>query len=553
MTDHGPEGTREAGAAAVEALAQAGVRRFYTVPGESFLPVLAAVERDPALTLVSARHESGAAFMAEADAALTGHPAVAMATRGVGAGNLSIGLQTAYEGSTPLIALLGQVETDHLGKGAFQEVNLEAFLGPITKWVTTVHRGDRVAELVGRAYEIAVSGRPGPVAVALPADVLFTQVAAPLPIYGQAGRAGRPVAAESDVDELAKRLRAARSPVLVVGSGARGCHDPLIEVAEGYGLGVYTAFRRQDTFPNDHPHYLGHLGLGGGPTTRALREADLVVLVGNRLDEITSQGYSLPGAETDVVQVDVEPGPLGSPGRPVQRLTADVPSTLAALARRVGAAASASRDWTSARATYTKSVRIPDAEQRTGVHPARAVAALRRRLPADTIVTNDAGNFAAFLQRHWGFSHPRTQLGPVNGAMGYAVPAGVAAALAEPDRHVLAAAGDGGFLMTGMEVETAVRLGVDLTVAVFRNGLYGTIAMHQAMTYGELAAVDIGEVDVAAIARGLGARAFTVRDEAALDAALDSLSTTPSGVTVLDIVTDPDLIAPGARLSTDLH
>ncbi len=545
---------REAGAAAVELLASAGVRRFYTVPGESFLPVLTAVEHDPRLTLVSTRHESGAAFMAEADGKLTGRPAVAMGTRGVGAGNLSIGVHTAYQDSTPMIVLLGQVETSHLHKGAFQEVDLAAFLGPVAKWAVTAHRADRVCDLVARAYEVAVSSRPGPVVVALPADLASERVAPAPPIFaGAGGPAGRPVAAASDLDALAERLRTARSPVLIAGSGARGGREALTAVAEGFGCGVYTGFRRQDTFPNDHPHYLGHLGLGGGPVVDALREADLAVLVGSRLDEITSQGYTVPAADTDVVQLDIDPTPLGTGAAPVQRLTADVPGALAALAGRAPARPPA-RAWEVARSRYLDGTRVPSpAAANSGLDPARVVAALRRHLPDDTVVTNDAGNFAAFVQRQWCFTAPQSQLGPVNGAMGYAVPAGVAAALAAPDRRVLVTVGDGGFLMTGNEIETAVRLGLSLTVAVFRNGLYGTIAMHQAQTYGQLAAVDIGEVDIAGIARGLGATAVTVDSEERLDAVLASTDADPSGVTVLDIVTDPDLIAPGRRLSHQLE
>ncbi|MBB4929522.1 acetolactate synthase-1/2/3 large subunit [Lipingzhangella halophila] len=546
-------GDREAGAAAVDLLADAGVRHFYTVPGESFLPVLAAVEEDPRLTLVSTRHESGAAFMAEADAKLTGRPAVAMGTRGVGAANLAIGVHTAYQDSTPMIVLLGQVESDHLYKGAFQEVDLAAFLGSVAKWAVTAHRADRICDLLGRAYEIAVSGRPGPVVLALPADLLSERVAPAPPVFAAAGGPdGRPAAAPADLDELAGRLLAARGPVLVAGSGARGAAGTLTAVAEGFGCGVYTGFRRQDTFPNDHPHYLGHLGLGGGPVVEALRDADLAVLVGSRLDEVTSQGYTLPAASTDVVQIDIEPGPLGTGARPVQRLTADVPGALAALAERAPAHPPA-RDWEAARERYVAGTRVPaGTDTPSGLDPARAVAALRRHLPADTIVTNDAGNFAAFLHRQWCFTAPRSQLGPVNGAMGYAVPAGVAASLAEPHRRVLATVGDGGFLMTGAEIETAVRLGLSLTVAVFRNGLYGTIAMHQAQTYGSLAGVDIGAVDIAAIARGLGANAVTIDSEERLDAALAELDAGSPAVTVLDIVTDPDLIAPGKNLSTHL-
>lgn len=545
---------QEVGAAAVQFLAEAGARRFYTVPGESFLPVLSAVDADPRLSLVSTRHESGAAFMAEADAKLTGVPAVVMATRGPGAANLAIGVHTAYQDSTPMVVLLGQVETEHLHKGAFQEVDLTAFLSPVAKWAVTAHRADRVVDLLARAWEYAVSGRPGPVVLALPSDLLEATTAEPVrrPAPSSAEETLAP-AQPSAVAELSDRLLAAEAPVIIAGSGARGAEDALRRVAENHGCGVYTGFRRQDVFPNDHPLYLGHLGLGGGATVQSLREADLVVAVGSRLDEVTSQHYTLPGPGTAVVQLDADPSPPGSGAVPELRLAANVPATLRALADRKTVAPR--RDWAVARERLARSTAEPPLadEPAPGLDPARVVTALGRALPPDTVVTNDAGNFAAFVQRYWPFTRPNTQLGPVNGAMGYAVPAGVAAALARPERDVLATVGDGGFLMTGAEVETAVRLGARLTVAVFRNGLYGTIAMHQARTYGQLAAVDIGPVDVAAVARGLGAHAASVNTEAQLQSALSEAAARPAGVTVLDIRTAPDLIAPDKRLSESLR
>ncbi|MQA04202.1 MAG: thiamine pyrophosphate-binding protein [Streptosporangiales bacterium] len=543
----------EAGRALVDVLAARGVRRFYTVPGESFLPVLEAASSDPRLQLVSTRHESGAAFMAEADAKLTGQPAVAMGTRGVGASNLAIGVHTAYQDATPMIVLLGQVETQHLHKEAFQEVDLTAYFAPITKWSVTAHRADRVCELVARAYQVAVSGRPGPVLVALPADLLSVHV--PVPATVAEGMTG-PQASDADVAELAEQLRGADRPVLIAGGGVRHARRELVAVAESYSCGVYTSFRRQDVFPNDHPHYLGILGLRPEKTTRALRDADLVVLAGSGLDEITSQGYTLPAPTARVVQIDVDPRPLGVDTASAWHLAADAGSVLAALAR-TAPAVPPERDWSAERQLFEDYHRVDTADtaQGSGLDPARVVAALHRHFPRDTVVTNDAGNFSGFVQRHWLFTEPHTQLGPVNGAMGYAVPAAVAAKLADPQRTVLAAVGDGGFLMTGAELETAVRLGLSFTVVVFRNGLYGTIAMHQAQTYGRLAGVDIGPVDVATVARGLGARAATVRTEDELERELSGVHAagSPPVPMVLDVVTDPDLIAPGRRLATDLH
>jgi acetolactate synthase-1/2/3 large subunit len=534
-----------AGDAAVEVLSNAGVRRFYTVPGESFLEVMDAVERHPELSLVSTRHESGAAFMAEAEAKLTGVPAVAMATRGVGASNLAIGVHTARQDSTPMLVLLGQVETTFLGREAFQEVDLPAFFAPITKWAATVNRADRLAEFVARGLRIATSGRPGPVMLALPADLLGEDVAAPDDLASVNRPAGP---APEDVRWVARRLNEARRPVIVAGGGAHEARDELVAFAEAFNVGVYVGFRRQDVFPNEHPHYLGHLTLGTPPDTlRALEEADLVVVVGCRLSEVTTQSYRLPHRGQAVIQVDLDPGEVGAVV-PVERgLVAGARNALAALLARAPSPRPA-RDWAGAHQVYLDSSDIPAARMANGIDPAQVVGALREVLPGDAILTNDAGNFSVFLHRYWRYNHARTQLAPTNGAMGYGVPAAVAAKLAAPDRRVVALVGDGGFLMTGQEIETAVRYGVRITVVVFRNGMHGTIAMHQRREIGRTAGVEIGDVDLAGYARSLGAAGHTVRDPDELAPTLER-ALASDGVTLVDVVTDPDLISPSARLS----
>src|SRR3712207_5892697 len=303
--------TKGAGSVAVQVLAGAGVRRFYTVPGESFLEILDAVEQHPELSLVSTRHESGAAFMAEADAKLTGVPAVAMATRGVGASNLAIGVHTARKDSTPMLVLLGHVETTFLGREAFQEVDLAAFYAPITKWAATVHRADRLVEFVERGLRIATSGRAGPVMLALPADLLGEDV----PDYQDRGMPSppRPGAEPEEVRFVARRLSEARRPVVIAGGGAGHARTELVTFAEAFNVGVYAAFRRQDVFPNEHPLYLGHLTLATPPDiVRELDEADLVLVLGSRLDEVTTQSYEVPRRDQAVIQIDVDPGEIGA-------------------------------------------------------------------------------------------------------------------------------------------------------------------------------------------------------------------------------------------------
>ena len=536
----------KAGHVAVDVLARAGVRRFYTVPGESFLEILDAAERHPETSLVSTRHESGASFMAEAEAKVTGTPAVAMATRGVGASNLAIGVHTAMQDSTPMVVLLGQVETDYLDREAFQEVDLPAFYGPITKWATTVHRADRLPELVARAFRVATSGRPGPVMLALPADVLGEEIED----RGSGLSAGRPrsVPHPEDVEYVARRLAGARRPVVIAGGGARHARDALVRFAEVFGCGVYAAFRRQDVFPNEHPLYLGHLTLAARPEVlEPLGEADLVVVVGSRLGEVTTQTYGLPRGDQAVVQVDTDPDEVGATV-PVERgIVSDAGAALEAFTRRAPSGG-IERDWGAAHEAYLRFSEAPGGRSERGVDPAEVVGALGRVLPADAVLANDAGNFSVFLHRYWRHNHPRTQVAAANGAMGYGVPGAIGAKLAAPESTVVALCGDGGFLMTGQEIETAVRYGVGITVVVFRNGLHGTIAMHQARDVGRTAGSEIGPVDLALFARSLGAEGFTVTDPDDLEPALRD-AVAHEGVSLVDVATDPDLISPTARLS----
>jgi acetolactate synthase I/II/III large subunit len=538
--------TDKAGSIATEVLARAGVRRLYTVPGESFLEILDAAEGHPGLSLISTRHESGASFMAEADAKLTGTPAVAMATRGVGASNLAIGVHTARQDSTPMLVLLGQVETDFLGREAFQEVDLTAFYAPITKWSATVNRADRLAEFVARGLRVATSGRPGPVMLALPADILGEAVPDDPGIRVQAPP--RPGPSSEQVRDVVRRLAAARRPVVIAGGGALSAREALISFAESWGAGVYAAFRRQDVFPNEHPNYLGHLTLGTPPETlKALQEADLVLVVGCRLSEVTTQSYRLPRGDQAVIQVDIDPDEVGATAPVEVGMVSDVGASLAAFSAQAPSRPPA-RSWADAHGAYLDSSTVPPVSASEGIDPSQVVGAMLETLPEGALLTNDAGNFSIFIHRYWRYNHPGTQLASTNGAMGYGVPAAVAAKLAAHDRTVVACCGDGGFLMTGQEMETAVRYGAPITVVVFRNGLQGTIAMHQKRDIGRMSGVEIGEVDLAGYARSLGAEGYTVRDPGELAPALQTAMASDA-VSLLDVVTDPDVISPTARLS----
>jgi acetolactate synthase I/II/III large subunit len=443
--------------------------------------------------------------------------------------------------------LLGQVETTFLGREAFQEVDLAAFYAPITKWAATVHCADRVAEFVERGLRVATSGRPGPVMLALPADLLGEGVLAHDDRAGET-RPVRPLSSAEEVREIARRLSEAQRPVVIAGGGAGHARDELVALAEAFNVGVYAAFRRQDVFPNEHPLYLGHLTLATPPDTlRALEEADMMLVIGCRLDEITTQSYMLPRRDQAVIQVDVDPGEIGATIPVEHGIVADPRAALTSVVAQAPSSKPA-RDWSAAHRAYLDSSSIPASRTADGIDPTQVIASFREVLPEDVLFTNDAGNFSGFLHRYWRYNHPKTQLAPANGAMGYGVPAAVAAKLAAPDRCVVAVAGDGGFLMSGQEIETAVRYGAPILVVVFRNGMHGTIAMHQAQEMGRTAGTGIADVDLAGYARSLGAEGYTVRDPENLVPTLEEALASDT-VALVDVVTDPDLITPTSRLS----
>lgn len=488
--------------AVTEQLVAHHVRRAFTVPGESFLLLLDELKQHPAVTLVSVRHEGGAAFMAEAEGKLTGVPGLALASRGPGATNLSIGVHTARQDCAPMVAILGQVESTVLGRESFQEVDLAAFFRPIAKWSAQAATPQEVAPLVAEALEAATSGRPGPAVLAVPSDFWGHTVE-----HAVRSPAPPKTAPAEEVRRGVARLRSASHPVFIAGRGARASHDLLVDIAQRRGAPVYTAFRQQDAFPEDHPCYAGHLGLSvSAENLKALDAADLVVVLGTRLDQMTTQQYAYPRADQAVLLVrEWELAEGEHAGETVTVTGSSVQFLRSVAADLIGAAPPAAVPVERADAAAGAPAAEPTDTTAAGVHPTTLVRTLRRLLPQDTIVTNDSGNFSGFVHQNWRFTRPWTQLGPANGAMGYAVPAAVAAALADPSRTVVAMVGDGGVLMTGQELETAVRWRLPIIVVVFQNGLYGTIAMHQARAVGRLSAVEIGALDLAGWARGLGA------------------------------------------------
>ena len=530
---------RPAGHALVEALVAQGITTAFGVPGESYLAVLDGFfEHAREIRFVSCRHENGAAFMAEAQGKLSGRPGICFVTRGPGASNAAIGLHTAFQDSTPMILFIGQVASDQRDREAFQEVDYRQMFGPGTlgfaKWVGEVHDADRLPEYVSRAFHAAMQGRPGPVVIVLPEDMLRVATSAPvLPRVAPALAAPAPEALHA---LRAMLLEAERPFVIAGGSGwtADAC-AALERFAEGWQLPVGCAFRFQDVFDNRHANYAGDVGIGINPKLAArIEEADLIVTIGARLGEMTTGGYELlkaPRPKQKLVHIHAGAEELGRVYAGDLLVNASMACAAPALAALEAPTSVKWAAWTAAAHADYEANLVPSPV--SPLDMAEVVKTIDRLLPEDTIFTNGAGNFSGWLhrfhryagQRHAG----RTQLAPTSGAMGYGVPAAVAAALLEPHRQVINLAGDGDFLMTGQELATAIAHGATkLVVIVVDNGTYGTIRMHQEREYpGRVSGSDLGNPDFAALARAYGWFAgervdATAAFEPALKAALEA-------------------------------
>jgi acetolactate synthase-1/2/3 large subunit len=500
--------------------------------------------------------------MAEAFGQLTGRPAACLATRAVGAANLAIGLHTARQDSTPLIALVGQVPRAFRGREAFQEVDQVETFGRLCKGAVEIDDPARLASLTLEMVQLARSGRPGPVLIALPEDVLDEPVAGDSIPAGSSPReelrGKAPAADPATVQHSLELLSSAERPVLVAGAGvlrAEALPD-LVRFAEAAELPVMAAWRRPDVFPNDHRLYLGMAGLGAPASVRErLAAADLILAVGTRLSEITTYGYSIPSPGARLIQIDLEPGFAGDRRQPDLALATDAGAFLKLGLERLrapspSASAHARRESNDAdRRRYLAETEPPMRGPGSPIDPAAVIRALREQLPPDSIVTTDAGNFGGWAARYLRFRPPGRFLGPTSGAMGYGLPAAIAATLAEPERPVVALAGDGGFAMLMAELETAVREHLRLVAVVFDNRMYGTIRMHQEQQHpGRVIATDLGPIDVAAVARACGAQGLTLdHDDRVGPALAEALS--GQGVTVLHLLTDPRYLSVDRMLS----
>ncbi len=527
----------------VQSLLTHGVERAYCVPGESYLAVLdalyAARER---LDLIVCRHEAGAANMAEAYGKMTGRPGVCMVTRGPGATHASIGVHTAFQDSTPMILLVGQVGSDFSEREAFQEVDYRRMFGQMTKWVAQIDRADRVAEMMSHAFHLAVSGRPGPVVLALPEDML-TSLAKPIEMRPYQRVAASP--SRQTMSNFRSILESGRKPLVMIGGGGwtvQACED-MLRFARANDVPVCTSFRCQDLIDNDDPHYAGHVGIGPSKALADLvREADPLVVVGPRLGEMTTSGYSLVSAPLPNQRlVHVHPGAdeLGRVYQAELLINSGMPEFAAALADMPPVAASAGRGLAQTAHAADQAERVPTPTD-DRLDMAQVVLSLQERLGKDVIVTNGAGNYSGWAHRYWRYGGFRTQLGPTSGAMGYGLPAAVAAKLQYPDRPVVCFAGDGCFLMSGQELATASQYGAKILVLVVNNGSYGTIRMHQEREYPRRVwGTAIDNPDFAALARSFGGHGETVEVTEAFPPALErALASETFALIELKIQTD---------------
>ena len=514
-----------------DALRRAGVRWAFTVPGESFLGLIDGMTA-AGIHVVATRHEGAAAFMAEAHAQLTGRPAACLATRAVGASNLAIGIHTATADSSPMFALVGQVERASRGREGFQEVDLAGTIGGLAKWAAEPRDVPEAIEAIGRAVAEALSGRPGPVLLSMSEDLLDALV--PVGMSPEAVRTAPRRPDEAEIGAVLHLLANAQNPVILAGGGvlrARTSND-LVRLAELLRVPVIAAWRRGDVISNDHPLYLGMTGYGAPATVRErLERADAMLVIGCRLNEITSFGWSIPATSTKWAHVDIAPTrPSPELATPTIRVESDAKLFLrAAVARleRNGVLDAASTDARVARNEADRAAweaaTVIDAHPWTGpgIHPGRVVRALRDALPEDAILTTDAGSFGSWVARGFRFRKPGTFLGPTSGAMGYGLPAAIAAGLVHRDRPVVAMVGDGGLGMTVAELETAVRHGLRTVVLCFDNEQYGMIRSYQdRRDDGSTAGTDLGPVDWAAVAKGFGAHGTRIETDAAFLPAL---------------------------------
>jgi acetolactate synthase-1/2/3 large subunit len=543
---------RTGGQILVDQLKIHGVDLAFCVPGESYLGVLDALwDAREAIRLVTTRNEIGASNMAEAYGKITGRPGICLVTRGPGASHAMVGIHTAFQDSTPLILFVGQVAREAREREAFQEIDVKLMFGHTAKWAAEIDDPRRIPEMVSHAFHLAVSGRPGPVVLALPEDMVVERCEAEDAARYQVVR---PSPSAAQLARLRELLAHARRPLMMVGGGgwSKQAADDIVAFAEANDLPTCASFRCQDIFDNRHRNYVGDCSTGIAPSlAQRVKDSDLLLVVGARLGELTTQGYTLvepPRPKQPLIHVHADPDELGRVYQG-ELLIASGMAELAASAKALPPVDHAAwADWAAgAREDYLKTLEPGPSPGRLDL--GRVIRMVNERMPPETFITSDAGNFAGWLNRFYQFPGFRTFAGPTSGAMGYGVPAAVAAKLIHPARPVLSFAGDGGFLMTGQELATAVQYGANVVFIVVNNGLYGTIRMHQEREFpGRTPATELKNPDFAAYARAFGAYGETVTRTDDVPAALDRALAAGSPA-VLELRIDPEAITSRTTLT----
>lgn len=539
---------KSGGQIVVDLLVSNGLSRVFSVPGESFLPVLDALHDKPGIELVVCRQEGGAAMMAEAYAKASGNPAACFVTRGPGAANAVSGVHVAAQGSTPLLLFVGQVPRGYRDREAWQEVDLRSMFAPLAKWVAEVDDVARLAEYVGRAFHVATSGRPGPVVLVLPEDVLYDE--APVPDV-RPSQATHAYPQPRDLEKLQSYLGEAQRPLALVGGGGWGesIQRGMQEFALNHWLPVVCTFRQQDYIDNTHPNYAGHAGLGMNPAVaQRISAADLLLVIGDRLNDTATRGYTLvdiPRPRQRLVHVHPDPNEPGRVYQPDLAICAGSRALVESLATLpvIQPPSTARQQWVEDAHNDYLAWSEPG-ESTRGRELADIVAWLARELPPDAVITNGAGNYSLWLHRFYRYRNYGAQLAPTSGSMGYGLPAAIAAKLAHPERPVVCFAGDGCLLMTSQELATVAHYGLKLVIVVVNNRLYGSIRMHQERHYpGRISGTDLTNPDFTVFARSFGLESHRVADAGAFRKAFGQARHSDRA-TLIEVTLEPDTLVP---------
>ncbi len=549
-----PPNARNGGQILVEALRQNAVNTVYCVPGESYLPVLDALAGHQDIKTINTRHEGAASNMADAYGKITGHPGIAFVTRGPGATHAANGVHTAMQDSTPMILFIGQVGTKIKEREGFQEIDYRQMFGRVAKWATEIESIERIPEIIHRAFNIAMSGRKGPVVIALPEDILFgAATIKDLP----AARISESYPNPAAISEIEALLQTAQRPLVIVGGTGwtLKAQSDLKSFVKKFNLPIAAGFRRQDVLDNRDPHYIGQLGLGISPAlAEQVRQSDLFIVIGSRLSEVTSGNFEMiqsPLPTQKLVHIHADSGEINRVFHAEVPVCATVEAGIEALEKLSKSPKSDTwNQWTEeGRAKYlAHNAPIARAAEQTGIELSHVVSYLSKTLPDDAIICNGAGNYTIWVHRFFQYKNLGTELASTNGAMGYGLPAAIAAKIERPDSTVVCFAGDGCFMMYPQELATAIQFGAAIIVIVVNNGMLGTIRMHQEREYpGRVSATTLVNPDFVALAKSFGAYAERVKDNDDFSAAFERARA--SGLpALLELCTDPAQITPSTRL-----